>query len=258
MSGRHVGTVFRCSRHAGAELLVLACIAETLNDRSDTWSLSVETIANRCKLSRRTVFRALGALRASGELVVRSNAGPGGINFFALGLAPPVDNSTEGVTPMAPPRAIHDTSPAPPMAPVPEVNQISPESGTLVNKKPNLRDFCKALVKAGVSADVSRPGKLPELIALGGTVEDVVAEVARHGDADDPLSYALGVLVNRARKAGPGPVTEAWDASFAGIERAAASVGIGKWDKAAFELGRGENSITYTNRVRAALSRRAA
>ncbi|TFZ03367.1 hypothetical protein [Ramlibacter rhizophilus] len=83
MSGRHVGIVFTSSSHAGSELLVLACVAETLNDATGTWSISVGEIARRCKLSKRQAFRALAALRSSGELAIRKG-GPGGKSVFTL------------------------------------------------------------------------------------------------------------------------------------------------------------------------------
>lgn len=89
MSGRHVGIVFRFSRHDSSELLVLACIAEALNDKTGTWYMSVAQIAKRCKLSDRHVFRILPKLRESNELGMRKG-GPQGQNVFWLKLQPPV------------------------------------------------------------------------------------------------------------------------------------------------------------------------
>jgi hypothetical protein len=137
VSGRHVGIVFRHSKHAGSELLVLACIAETLNDSTNAWSIYVAEIARRCKLSSRQVSRAIASLRDSGELLVRSNGGPRGQNTFTLGLRPmtPV-SGTEAAAPgpMTPTSVVESATAAEPMSPVSGVDAApkTPMTGVIV------------------------------------------------------------------------------------------------------------------------------
>lgn len=101
MSGRHVGIVFRHSKHAASELLVLASIAEALNEKSGTWYMSVSQIATRCKLSDRHVFRILLTLRESNELGMRKG-GPLGQNVFWLKLQPSTGEANSGSTDVLP------------------------------------------------------------------------------------------------------------------------------------------------------------
>ncbi len=74
--------------HKGSELLVLVAISENSNDDTDSTYLSIEFIAWKTRLSRRSVQRILRTLEVSGELLIQRNRGRNGTNVYRITTTP--------------------------------------------------------------------------------------------------------------------------------------------------------------------------
>jgi hypothetical protein len=97
MSVRTMARVWESSKHTGTELLMLLALADFADDQGNAYP-AVGTLAAKCRTTPRHANRILCALRESGELEVRMNAGPRGTNLYHLTMPKPL-------TPMSPPDA---------------------------------------------------------------------------------------------------------------------------------------------------------
>jgi hypothetical protein len=89
MSVRAMTRVWESSKHTGTELLMLLAIADFADDHGNAYP-AVGTLAAKCRTTPRHANRILCALRESGELEVRMNAGPRGTNLYRLTMPKPL------------------------------------------------------------------------------------------------------------------------------------------------------------------------
>jgi len=73
MSTRISAQAWDYSKSSGAALLVLVSLADQANDEGECWP-KIETIAKRCRVSRRSVFRYLDVLVELGEVTIENRA----------------------------------------------------------------------------------------------------------------------------------------------------------------------------------------
>lgn len=113
MSVRVMSWVWEHSKSVGADRLVLLAIADCANDAGRDAYPSMETIARKAAVDKRTAQRSVRDLEALGELEVLTNAGPRGTNRYAVLTSLPRQDTTPGDTPdgETPPR--RDATPAP-------------------------------------------------------------------------------------------------------------------------------------------------
>lgn len=78
-----MAAVWECSRHSGSHLLMLLAVADFSDDDGKAYP-SVAALARKCRMQSRNANVILAALRASGELEVRLNAGPHGTNLYRV------------------------------------------------------------------------------------------------------------------------------------------------------------------------------
>lgn len=83
MSIRTLSRVWEQSKHRGSELLMLLAIADFADDNGYAFP-SVATLAKKCRTSPRNANLILRQLRESGELTVRFNDGPKGVNRYQI------------------------------------------------------------------------------------------------------------------------------------------------------------------------------
>lgn len=91
--------VWEHSRAEGTDRLVLLAIADCASDDGGNAWPSVETIADKAKVSERTVQRSVKALRLLGEIDVTPNAGKRGANLYTVKMSPPADSHPDNLTP---------------------------------------------------------------------------------------------------------------------------------------------------------------
>ncbi len=80
-----MSAVWRHSQQKGSGLLLLLSLADYANDRGVAFP-SVETLAQKVRMSPRNVQILLRKLEADGELIIEPNAGPRGANSYRLNL----------------------------------------------------------------------------------------------------------------------------------------------------------------------------
>lgn len=109
------------------------------------------------------------------------------------------------------------------------------------------------------------PGDLrvEALLQRGATVAQLSAAAQAAVGKGKGVAYALGTVSNQLGQAGQlaaGVVAAAaaWDSGRSGIEAMGDSLGLGRWDEAASQLGRGESFEAYLARVRRAVGERGA
>jgi hypothetical protein len=124
--------------------------------------------------------------------------------------------------------------------------------------RPAIEAICAAMIGEGLK-DVHASN--PELVALykqGVDADEFRAAARIAASAGKGLAYALGAVKNRLADAATissGPVAPVgkWDATRSGIESKGSELGLGSWDEAAFNVGKGESFSSYEGRVRARL-----
>lgn len=100
MSIRILADVWRHSGQQGGALLVLLAIADFSNDHGEAYP-SVQTLAQKSRLSTRQVQRTIRQICESGELVIAPVKGPKGCHKFRIQLDQPIGGdkmSGDGVT----------------------------------------------------------------------------------------------------------------------------------------------------------------
>jgi hypothetical protein len=76
--------VWENSQHSGTALLLLLAIADYSNDeRRIAWP-SYETLAKKCRCSKRRVISLMAVLEASGELIIQRQTGRGKTNTYMV------------------------------------------------------------------------------------------------------------------------------------------------------------------------------
>lgn len=162
----------------------------------------------------------------------------------------------------SPPRASRKPAPKPPFGDGSSSSSSSSSSESAialsareVPRSTPAGEACKAMREAGI-ADVN-PGnpKLLALIGRGVTATQLGDAATKAAGKGKGMSYAIAIVEGELRDAaqiaaGPSVVAGPWDASRSSIEAAGERFGEGRWDEAAFQLGRGESFADYTARVR--------
>lgn len=78
----HVSSwVWKHSKAESTELLVLLALADQANDEGNCYP-SIKTVAERCRLKKRTVQENIRAAEKRGELIIFDQQGPHGTNVF--------------------------------------------------------------------------------------------------------------------------------------------------------------------------------
>ncbi len=75
--------VWRRSQHSGSHLLMMLALADFSDDSGCSYP-AVSTLAAKCRMQPRNANIVLATLRESGELEVRMNAGPKGVNRYRI------------------------------------------------------------------------------------------------------------------------------------------------------------------------------
>lgn len=75
--------VWRRSQHSGSHLLMMLALADFSDDSGCSYP-AVSTLAAKCRMQPRNANVVLATLRESGELEVRHNAGPKGVNRYRI------------------------------------------------------------------------------------------------------------------------------------------------------------------------------
>ena len=110
MSIKVMTYIWEHSKHKGSGLLLLLAIGDHAHDDGTGAYPSVKTLAEKVRMSERSVHYLIKRLVASGELGVDSAAGPKGCNLFRVQMAEGVQTSVggganqrmQGVQPIAP------------------------------------------------------------------------------------------------------------------------------------------------------------
>ena len=84
MSVHVMNWVWRNSSHGGTGLLLMLATAGRCSEYGGGADLSIADLAERARVSTRTVKRELQILEESGELVIERNAGPNGENLYRV------------------------------------------------------------------------------------------------------------------------------------------------------------------------------
>lgn len=110
MSVQHSTIVWKYSRARLADRLVLLAIADFCDEHGQAWP-SVGTLCDRCGLSDRAVQASLKELVKMGEIEIRPNMGPRGVNFYVMKLVKTPEEITgypEKVSPQTPEKSVAD------------------------------------------------------------------------------------------------------------------------------------------------------
>lgn len=157
MSVFAMAAVWRESKHAGTDLLMLLAIADYADDQGRAYP-SVSTLAKKCRMQDRNAKYLLARLRDSGELRAEINAGPHGSNAYRIVLP-----SLQGVQNLAPPPvqsaaprgAKPCTQPVQSAAPKPSLNQ-TPNTRTAKPRAEKLEMTVDQLVADGLTEQTAR------------------------------------------------------------------------------------------------------
>lgn len=85
MSLTALTTVFERSEQSGSAMLVMLAIADSINRETQQTYLSLDYLASKARISRRTLIDTIPQLEQAGELHVDRGAGPNGCNVYRLG-----------------------------------------------------------------------------------------------------------------------------------------------------------------------------
>lgn len=83
MSIEIMSLIWKFSKQEGTALLMLLAIADHANDEGICWP-SVQTLANKCRLSKRQATRLIQKLESEGELVIDQGGGRGHSNLYKV------------------------------------------------------------------------------------------------------------------------------------------------------------------------------
>jgi hypothetical protein len=171
LSVQAISWVIDHSKQKSNSFVVLLMIANhARSDGSGAWP-SIRTLAKECRLSDRTVQRAIIALVKTRELRVTHNKGPFGANLYDLPgvkLTPPVTDKVEGGCQTAP--ILDDTA----VSPNPSLSVLKDKEGTsLPSASAEEKYFTWCRETIGVQMGGRK--RIPSLDAYqGARAEDVV------------------------------------------------------------------------------------
>ena len=85
MSTTALSLVFENSKQDGSAMLIMVAIADSINRETRSTFLSLDYLAKKARVGRRTLLDHLPDLEKSGELTIDHGAGPRGCNIYSLG-----------------------------------------------------------------------------------------------------------------------------------------------------------------------------
>jgi hypothetical protein len=85
MSNTALTLVWETSEQDGSRLLILLAVADSINRETGSTFLSLDYLAKKARVSRRTLLDQLGPLERCNELAIVHGAGPRGCNVYSLG-----------------------------------------------------------------------------------------------------------------------------------------------------------------------------
>jgi len=85
MSNTALTLVWETSKQDGSRLLILLAVADSINRETGSTFLSLDYLAQKARVSRRTLLDQLGPLEESSELHIAHGSGPRGCNVYSLG-----------------------------------------------------------------------------------------------------------------------------------------------------------------------------
>jgi len=143
--------VWELSRHSGTHLLMMLAIADFADDDGNAYP-AVATLATKCRMKERNARYLLQELAASGELAVKRNKGPMGVNRYRIVLPPPLQH----IAPLQPSAPLQPIAATPAMDCRQPLQRIAPEP-SLNHQEPSVSNSDELLV--GSTAD-ELPGKV--------------------------------------------------------------------------------------------------
>lgn len=132
MSIKAISKVWETSKQKGSALLLLLAIADyAKDDGKDAWP-SLQTLAKKTRMGRRNVIKLVQKLEEAGELKVRREKGPNGVNFYDVIFqpvnpsSPPEKQASEPqFTPLVNPSSPELVNPSSPNPSIVSVNEPS-------------------------------------------------------------------------------------------------------------------------------------
>jgi hypothetical protein len=147
-----MAAVWQNSQHAGTNLLMLLALADFSDDHGNSYP-AVETLAGKCRIKPRNARYVLNELRASGELEIRPNEGPKGVNRYRIKLEAP-----KGMQHGAP---LHSVAPLHQSAATPALQCTKPLHPSAAKPSMNHQEPKKTRARAAPRASVDMAALLP-------------------------------------------------------------------------------------------------
>lgn len=186
MSISVMSEVWNKSQHSGSELLMLLAIADFSDDHGKAYP-SVNTLSNKCRMSRRNAQYVINILKCSGELTVSINKGPPPkfpnlyrINLNALQAQPIAQvKASAQVQPSARTSAIQRMSDAQPIAPKPSV--------TIINHQKRFTEFWNAYPNCKRKGSQTKCQSVWQKQSFESIAEQIIAHVKSMASSDEWL-----------------------------------------------------------------------
>jgi AcrR family transcriptional regulator len=135
--------VWKHSQADGVALLVLLSLADQANDEGECWP-KIDQIAERCRVSRRSVFRHLDELRTLGELDWEDRRAQSLASKYRVTVTPRANLAPPHVPDWHLPRANGDTSHVPTVAL--QETSLEPSLNNTSEPRPDVDAICDHLV----------------------------------------------------------------------------------------------------------------
>lgn len=216
------------------ELLVLLALADFANDKGECWP-SVATIAQKARMTPRSVQRICQELVAQGRLTICPNAARKGCNLYKITFNTPdahvTPDTVSPLTPVSPPPDARVTPPLTPVSPEPSRTVIEPSvaarASTTVSESNDKHDARDKLLAAmgighdgiagpsrflGSPSDMAEAEKWAEMGISLQTQCQVIANVCRRERAKDPswmpkrFSYFTGAMQDSLKAKASQPI----------------------------------------------------
>jgi hypothetical protein len=127
MSVRVMSWVWEHSRAEGTDRLVLLAIADSASDDGNNAWPSISTLADKAKVSPRTVQRSIRALQLLGEITMSPNAGRHGTNVYQVHMVRHADTPSNSHPVNVTPAALTPVTPRGDTGVTGGVSLVSPE-----------------------------------------------------------------------------------------------------------------------------------
>lgn len=85
MSVEATSNVWKCSRARGSALCIMLALADYANHDGQAWP-AIETLAQKARVSPRTVQKEIKTLARMGEISISEGTGPNGVNVYTITL----------------------------------------------------------------------------------------------------------------------------------------------------------------------------